>query len=86
MATQFVPSALKMVPVPVAVDGKVAVEKLGAAAALDCKIFPVVPGPAKTDGTPVLLVTNRPLFAVVKAAITFADEAYKRVLIAFVAG
>ena len=37
-------------------------------------------------GTPAALVNNMPLFAVAKAAITFALEAYKMVLIAFVSG
>lgn len=75
VALQLVPSARKIVPVPVAVAGYVAVEKLGAAAALDCRILPVVPGPAKIEGTPVLLVTNNPSLAVARAAITFELEA-----------
>jgi hypothetical protein len=74
------------VPVLVAVLGYVAVEKLGAAAALACKTTPVVPGPAKMDGTPVLLVTSKPLFAVAKAPITLAEEAKSNVLTAFVVG
>ena len=67
-------------------EGYVAVEKLGAAAAFDCNMFPVVPGPAKIEGTPVLLVTNKPSLAVAKADITLEADAYKRVLTAFVLG
>jgi len=74
VAVQFVPSALKIVPVPVATLGYVAVEKLGAAAVLACKTWPVVP-PANMEGTPVLLVTSKPLFPVAKADITLAAEA-----------
>lgn len=38
------------------------------------------------EGTPPLDVINTPLLAVARAAITLALEAYRRVLIAFVAG
>lgn len=45
VATQLVPSALKIVPVPVAIAGYVAVDQLGAAPVLAWKICPVEPVP-----------------------------------------
>ena len=43
VATQFVPFALSIVPVVVAVEGNVAVDQVGAAAPPDCNIWPVEP-------------------------------------------
>ena len=47
VATQFVPLALRIVPVPVAVEGNVAVVHEGAPDAPDCKCCPAVTVPER---------------------------------------
>jgi len=82
-----VPSDNKTLPaVAPADEGIVEVEKLGAAAALDSNILPVVPGPASMDGTPVALVTSNALLAVANADMTLAADAESNVFIALVFG
>jgi hypothetical protein len=58
----------------------------GGAPLLAVKTYPGVALLASQEGTPELLVTNTPSFAVAKAAITFVDEAYSRVFTALVVG